>query len=153
MENTRNMRLLAESQHGLVTREQLADLAVTRAVRRRLVARGELAAVGHQVFRIGGVPRTERQAILAACLDTGGVASHRTAAWLHRLLTGIDPTRPPEVVVDRRRSHATTAIARIHSTTWLPADDLVVVDGIPCLGVPRTVLSLAALVPHHLTFD
>lgn len=147
------MRTLAGGQHGLLTRAQLAELAVTRAVRRRLVDRGDLVPVGQQVFRIGGVPASERQAILAACLDVGGVASHRTAAWLHRLLTGFDRMRAIEVVVERPRAHATTALAQVHSTTWLPAADLVVVDGIPCLGVPRTLLSLAALVPRELTFD
>lgn len=153
METTRNMRSRAEGQHGLVTRAQLAELEVTRAVRRRLVERGELVPVGRQVFRIGGVPLTDHQRILAACLDTGGVASHRTAAWLHRLLTGLDPLRPLEVIALRPRADAATSIARVHSTTWLPADDLVVVQGVPCLGVPRTLLSLAALVPHELSFD
>ncbi len=153
MDTARNMRTLAGGQHGLLTRAQLAELAVTRAVRRRLVDRGDLVPVGQQVFRIGGVPASERQAILAACLDVGGVASHRTAAWLHRLLTGFDRMRAIEVVVERPRAHATTALAQVHSTTWLPAADLVVVDGIPCLGVPRTLLSLAALVPRELTFD
>lgn len=147
------MRSVAERQHGLVTRDQLAEAKVTRAVRRRLVERGELIPVGRRVFRIGGVPPTDRQRILAACLDTGGVASHRTAAWLHRLLSWIDPDRRPEVVVHRQRNHAPTGTARVHSTTWLPADDRVVVDGIPCLGIPRTLLSLAALVPHELSFD
>lgn len=105
MERTRTLRGIAEEQHGLVTRAQLRDLDLGRAARRGLVGRGELVPMGPQVFRIGGAPITERQTVLAACLEVGGVASHRTAAWLHHLLTGSLPPGPPEVMVRRPSGH------------------------------------------------
>ncbi|MEO6987730.1 MAG: DUF559 domain-containing protein [Aquihabitans sp.] len=41
----------------------------------------------------------------------------------------------------------------IRTTTWLPSDDVVSVDGIPCLSVARTLFSLAAKVPRLLAID
>ncbi|MEZ5177093.1 MAG: type IV toxin-antitoxin system AbiEi family antitoxin domain-containing protein [Acidimicrobiales bacterium] len=152
METSVDYRAVAAGQHGLVTRAQLLESEVSRAARRRLVDRGDLVPVGRQVFRISGAPVTEHQAILAACLDVGGVASHRTAAWLHHLIAGRRRAGPPEVMVRRPGGHHNPN-AVVHSTTFLPPDDVVTVDGIPCLGVPRTLLTLAALVPHELTYD
>lgn len=50
-------------------------------------------------YHIGGVAPTDHQRLQALCLDTGGVASHRSAAWLHGL-DGFGPA-PFEVTVTR----------------------------------------------------
>ncbi|HEX2576384.1 MAG TPA: DUF559 domain-containing protein [Aquihabitans sp.] len=84
--------------------------------------------------------------LAAACLDLGAVASHRSAAALHGL-SSFEVDQPVEVVVRHDRSHRRSPLATVHSSTWLPHDDLVEVAGIPTLGVARTLLTLAALVP------
>ncbi len=146
------MRDIAERQMGLVTRANLAEAGVTDGVRRGLVRRGELVPAGRSVYRIGGVAPTSRQILLGACLDTGGAVSHRSAAWL-RSVDGFAATSPVEVMVERPLAGGSFPQVRVHTTTWLPPDDVVEVDGIPCLGVPRTLLSLASLVPHELSYD
>lgn len=140
------------AQHGLVTRADLATAGATRGQRRGFVARGLLVPVGRQTFRIGGSPPDARQIVLAACLDTAGVATCRTAAWLHGL-SGFAGGSPPEVLVARPLFDYRSPIARVHTTTSLPIDDLVVIDGIPSVSVARTLFSLAALVPRELGLE
>jgi len=151
MERHRELRQLAEKQRGLLTTADLHELGITRAARRGYVDRGELVPAGRRVFRIGGVAPTPRQSLQALCLDTGGVASHRSAAWLHRL-NGFGAF-PLEVTVARPLHGAPFGPGRIHTTRHLPPDDLVTVDGVASLSVARTLLSLAALVPDELAFD
>lgn len=151
MDKHRELRQRAEVQRGLLTTTDLRELGVTRGRRRGLVDRGELVPAGRRVFRIGGVAPSPGQSLQALCLDTGGVASHRSAAWLHGL-TGF-AAFPLEVTVARPLHGAPYGPGRIHTTSHLPSDDLVTVDGVNSLSVARTLLSLAALVPDELTFD
>ena len=138
------------AQHGLVTRADLDAAGVTRGIRRRLQVEGTLVPVGPTVFRTGGAPITVAQQALAATLDTGGLASHRTSFVMHGL-KAIDLPPQPEVMIDRRTRRFRSEIARVHSTTWLPKSHGVVVDGVPCLNLARTLLCLAALVPRELS--
>jgi len=55
------------------------------------------------VYRLPGVKSTYESEALAACLATGGVASHRCAARLFRL-RGFENERRVEIAVDRRRA-------------------------------------------------
>lgn len=136
----------ATRHHGLVTRAELEAAGVTRGVRRGLVGRGILTPVGRRTFRVAGAPRTPQQTVLAASLETGGVAAGRTAARLHRIGTVRAPQRP-EVLIARSQHVDQSPLALVHTTTWLPSDDIVLVDRIPTLSVARTLFSLAALVP------
>src|SRR4051812_4099411 len=100
-EQRRSLYRIAEAQRGLVTRADLRSIGVTRGQRDRLRAEGSLTPVGHRTFVIGGAAPDPRRELLAACLDTGGVASHRSAASLHGI-PGIAAPRRPEVTVTRR---------------------------------------------------
>jgi len=141
---------VAARQHGLVTRSDLERLGIGRDGRRAAVATGALVPLGRRTFTAGGAPPTDRQRVLAACLDTGGVACRGTAAWLHGI-EGFDPGAPPNVVVAKATSDYRLPIADVHASTWLPVDDVLRIDGIPCLSVARTLFSLAAAVPSvHL---
>ncbi|MFN8019009.1 MAG: DUF559 domain-containing protein [Acidimicrobiales bacterium] len=55
----------------------------------------------------------------------------------------------PEVLLLGRSASYRGGAAQIHTTTFLPVDDLVIVDGIPVTSVARTLFSLAALVPKR----
>lgn len=143
-------RAIAERAHhqlGLISRPQLHGLGLTAKVIARLEGNHQLERVGVDVFRTAGAPTTFAQRVLAACLDTGGAASHRTAARLHPL-HGWDRCELVEVTVPRRLHHAQTPLALMHTSTNLPPDDIVHVGPIPCTGVARTFLGLAALVPE-----
>ena len=142
---------IAERSHGLVTTAETTLLGVTKGRRRTLQRQGVIARVGRGVHRVSGTPRTGRQRVLGACLDAGGVASHRTAAALHGL-KGFSLEHPLEILVRDGPTNARSSLARLHTTNWLPDEDLVMVDAIPTTGVARTLLSLAALAPE-LTID
>lgn len=151
--NTLRLRLakVAASQQGLVSRDDLRALEVTPRQRRTLVSDGSLELIGTRAFRMAGSPATPDQTLMAACIDTGGVASHRAAARLHRIGNLGEPRM--EVLVARPRHDYQRPGVTVHSTTWLPASEVTSVRGIPCTSVPRTLLGLAALAPRQMEVD
>lgn len=132
----------AAGQHGLVTRADLAHLDVSPKQRRTLVGRHALEPVGRRTFRVGGAPATAPSVLLAGCLDTGGFATEGSALWLHRI-GSVRPPKRPVVLVTRPQYDYRSPIADVRTTNWLPADDVLEVEGIPCLSVARTLFSIA----------
>lgn len=147
MTDLQRIAAVARPRHGIVSAQELTDLQVTRARRRTLVGSGVLVPVAKGWYRLVGAPASGRQALALAVASTDGVASHRSAAALHELPGFVLPRRP-EVTVRTSAQRPRSRLARVHATTWLPDDDLVVVDGIACLTVARTLFSLAAIVPE-----
>jgi len=147
----RTLLVRAADQRGLLSRSDLADVGVTDSQLWRLQQDGTLIRMGKRVFRAGGVSLDGRSRLLAACLDVGGVASHRSAAWLHGL-RGFGTCPGPEVVRQGGNAHLRSPLAVVHHTTWLPDDDVSSAEGIPCTSVARTLFALAGLVPE-LTHD
>jgi hypothetical protein len=137
----------AATQLGHITIQQLVDRGVSRRSIRHLIERGRLTPVGQRTLRIPGLPASFASTVMAACLDLGAVASHRTAAHLHAL-AGFSG-QPPVVEVTGREGIGSTrsTLATVHRTTNLPADDLVAIGPIPATSVARTIFGLAALVP------
>ncbi|NLV55320.1 MAG: DUF559 domain-containing protein [Acidimicrobiales bacterium] len=145
---------LARAQLGLLTRAQLIEAGWSARTVRRRVLDGSLVAVGARTFRLASAEPTTRSIVLTAQLDRGAVGSHRTAAWLLGVAdepslidVSVAKGRPMQVPTDGDR------VLRIHSSTNLPPDDLVVVDGIEVTNLARTLLGVAALVPHEVTPD
>jgi hypothetical protein len=137
---------IARTQHGLVTLADLASLEVTRAQRRTLVSGSLLERSGDQTFRLAGSPATDKQRVMLACLDLDASASHQTSAAMHQ--SGpFDLGGRPDVIVRHGRQSTRSAIARVWTTTTLGPDDIVRIDGIPCLNLARTLMVLAAQVP------
>jgi len=134
----------AESHHGIIRITEAQAAGLSRARRRTLVGRGLLVPIGARGFRIAGAPRTGRQRLLEGCVEVDGVATGRSAVALHGI-SGFELDAPVEVLVRDGRQSARATLARVHTTTWLPPEDLVVVDGIPTVGVARALFSLAAL--------
>lgn len=121
---------------------------------RRWTSKGTLVPCGTRTFRLASAAVDSRTAILAACLDLPAVASHRTAAWLH----GHHPCPPRiDVTVPKGRSPGGRSVlalgVRVHSSTNLRVVDTVLVDGIPTTNLARTLLGVAALVPHEVPSD
>jgi hypothetical protein len=138
----------AATQLGHITVPQLVDRGVSRRSIRRLVEGGRLTQVGPRTLRMPGLPASFASAVMAACLDLDAVASHRTAAHLHGL-AGFQAA-PPCIEVTARAGvgSTTSALASVHRTTNLPADDIVWIGPIPATSVARTIFGLAALVPE-----
>ena len=133
---------LAANQHALVTRRQLVGLGSTNRMIDRRIATGLLVPVARGILRIGGAPVTWRQRVLAACLagGSGCVASHRTAAALHRL----DDFGPGDIEVSLPRSRRfRSSGVTVHHVSRLDRVDVAVVDGVPVTTVARTLVDLA----------
>jgi hypothetical protein len=133
---------LARGQLGLATRPQLLSAGLTRRQIGARLGSGRLLVVHENVYRVPAVKPTYEQAVLAACLATGGIASHRAAARLFRL-RGFEQYPRVEICVDG---------------PWAPALDGVVAHrskgierttiGVVPVAMPAEVLlQLAAVAP------
>ncbi len=88
-------------------------------------------------------PRTWRQDLMVATLAGGGsIASHRSTAGLHEL-DGF-PECLLDVTVGLNQHHRVPGLV-VHRATLAPADCMVV-DGIPCTNIARTLCDLGAVV-------
>lgn len=147
----------AQTQLGLITADQIRGLGVHRSTIQRRTASGLWIPVGRRTFRLATAPPSREADVLAACLDLGAVASHRTAAWLHDLV-------PWPGVIDVSVAKGRTVVGlhdprglRIHTSTNLPAVDVTTVGPIRVTSVARSLMGLAALdeqeVPRELLID
>lgn len=146
---------VASSQFGHITRLQLADCDVHRSTVDRWLRSGALVRAGTRTFRLAGVPTSAQGCVAAACIDTNGVASHWSAAWLHGLVSDL---RAIDVTVPKGSSSARGAApvrigardVRVHTSTSVPLDDILIVRGVRTMSVARTLMGLAAMVPLEL---
>ena len=133
----------ARRQHGVFNVRQARDLGFTSTMTRTRRQQGRWLTLAPRVFIINGTPVTWHAKVLAACLSTGGVASHRTAAALHRV-RGFEPGRVEVSVarpVQRWPPNAT-----VHRSKDLHRFGPITLDGIPSTPVPRLVVDLGAVV-------
>ena len=129
---------------GLLTRAALIEAGVTASAIRHRVARGRLHRVHRGVYALDAPPLRPGARELAAVLacGSGAVLSHRSAAILWNLL----PDRPGPVHVTTAR-HRTGPPGVVTHRADPPATRH---RQVPLTTVPRTLLDLAATVPHEL---
>ena len=112
------------------------------------VTTGRLERITPNVLRVSGSPVTEYADLMAAVLHDSpyAVASHRSAARLHRLDTFGPPREPvTEITLIRPgRRERTERVVR-HTSLRLGPRDVVSVHDIPCTSIVRTVVDLAAV--------
>ena len=138
---------IARRQHGVVAFSQLAGLGLDKAAVRRRVEAGRLHRLHRGVYAVGHRALTRRSYLVAAVLAIGDDAalSHRSAAELWGIRGShwqIDVTCPRAL---RQRGGMT-----LHRHP-LPADEVVVRDGIRVTSPPRTLLDLAGVLgPQQL---
>ena len=130
-------------QHGLISRRQALAAGMTDAQIGWRLRTGQWEGVGRGVYRHTVSPETPRSRLLAVCLACNGVASHRSAAALHGI-DGYELDRIEVLVPWQRRP--TIRGARFHRTTQMHLAKPIDRDGIPCTGIGRTVLDVAAVV-------
>lgn len=138
---------VAARQHGVVSVTQLTELGMSASTRQRRLATGELTLVQPGVVRHGAHPDTWRGRVLAACLSTGGLASHRSAAVLWDLASIVGSM--VEVTVSRGTVNRRAGVV-LHRSTQLDMAGPVTIDGIPVTGLARTLIDLATVVPPLL---
>jgi hypothetical protein len=136
------LRSKTRRQHGLVTRQQLAERLKPHQIDRRVVA-GQLELVRRGVYRIAGAPETWEQHLLAACLArSGSVASFRAAAFLWAL-PGFDQDVFEITVPGIPRARLDGVVVH-ESQVWGPRH-IGRRAGIPVSSVARVLCDLSAL--------
>ena len=138
----RQIARVASGQLSLVTTAQLQQLKLDRYRVEYRVRKGKLLTVHPGVYRLGGVKPTYEQRVLAACLATGGVASHRTAAALFGL-RGIDRATIEVAVSGRTTPRLPGVVA--HRVDQL---ERTLIGAIPVTMPIQTLLHLAAVEPR-----
>jgi very-short-patch-repair endonuclease len=133
---------LAEAQHGVVARRQLRRLGLSEGEIERRVGRGYLIRVHQGVYAVGHRLLTQHGHWMAAVLACGedAVLSHRSAA----ALLGIAPRRSIAPEVSRPARFRKRPGIACHQQP-IAADEWETVEGIPCTGLSRTLLDLAAI--------
>ena len=138
-----NVDELAETQHGLITRAQAAELISQSAIDRRLKAKRWIP-VFPAVYRVPGAPQTPHQIALAATMWAGdeSAVSHLAASGLLRL--GMPDPMWIDVMVHRDSGLSSEKVV-LHRCANGRADR-VTVDGIRCTSATRTLIDCASLV-------
>jgi len=133
---------IAARQLGLALRPQLLAGGLSRRQVDGRIDSGRLVVVHENVYRVPAVKPSYDQSVLAACLATGGVASHRCAARLFRL-RGFDRYPEVEICVDRGRAPELEGVIG-HRAKGLERTTI----GVLPVAVPAEVLlQLAAVAP------
>jgi very-short-patch-repair endonuclease len=132
--------LLADEQHGYVTRPQLLRLGLSQRAITRLIQKRDLIRVHAGVYAVGHVDRTPIALAHAAVLACGPEAalSHLSAA----ALWGIRPNWPlrPEISVPVKR---TRPKIRTHRCQPFTDDEITVNYGMPVTTVMRTIVDIS----------
>lgn len=133
-------------QHGLISRTQALNAGMTRHRIQHRVSSGRWRRAAPSVYRHAAFIVTSHSKLLAACIAYDGLASHRSAAALH----GIDGFKLGrlEIAVDPARGRSAVGIT-VHRTSLMDLARPVKLDGIPCVGLARTLLDLAAVVTRR----
>jgi very-short-patch-repair endonuclease len=148
--NIERLTALAD-RHGLITRADVMHSGFARAAWGRAANRGDLVVVADGVGVLPGTDITPIVNIAAAVRCAHGIASHRSAAYLHGVWRSGD--RPVEVIrptgrdVTARMSHVITHRPRDRQTV-----PFVNVHGISCTTPARTLVDFAGLRPRNV-FD
>lgn len=137
---------LAASQHGAFTRRQAADCGITRRQIQTLVGSALFDEPVRGVLRLRGSPETwHQQMMIATLVGPGFHSGFRAAAFLHGI-DGFDKHPPTPEIVGGRSCRAVTGIDVIqHWVDPLDPADLVIVDGISCTGLARSVVDVCGL--------
>ncbi|MEZ5380109.1 MAG: type IV toxin-antitoxin system AbiEi family antitoxin domain-containing protein [Acidimicrobiales bacterium] len=133
---------LAAANYGAVTQQQLIAAGVSASSVTRRVQSGMLRSVAKGVFI---VPTMEGpNSVLAAGLlhHPDAVVSHRSAARLHGMALSDNEGAELTVPLGTLRR---IAGAVIHETRFLPADDVMMIDGLRVTTPARTLFDLCAV--------
>lgn len=133
----------ASRQLGVITRAQALGCGVSATGVDRRVADGRWRRLERGVYLMGGAPLTWPVQVLAACLATGGVASHRCGA---ALLEQRGFARSlPEVTVPRGTRFGSVQ-ARVHQSRDFELIEPIWREGVPVTPPERLVVDLGAVV-------
>jgi very-short-patch-repair endonuclease len=136
---------IAVRQHGLVTRSQLLAAGLTERQVDRRIGHAQLVVLHKGVYGVPAAKPGYEQALLAACLASGGVVSHRSAARLFGL-RGFDRDTRVEICVDAARVPNLDGVT-VHRSKGLEHSQIGV---IPVAMPAEVLLQLAAVTPGRV---
>ncbi|HZJ51323.1 MAG TPA: type IV toxin-antitoxin system AbiEi family antitoxin domain-containing protein [Actinomycetota bacterium] len=136
---------LAAAQHWVLGRDQALGLGLSRQSISRRLGSCFLAPLHPSVYRVAAGPESWHQRLLAACMWTSGVASHRAAL---RLL-GIDGYSGNIVDVSSKTHRASSDRVCIHRISSLPSGDVMRVGSIPTTTPTRTLLDVGSVLSER----
>ena len=139
----RSVGEFAATRHGVFTSKEAADFGIFRRDIGSLERLGLVERLRDHVWRMVGHPVTWRQQLRAATAGNSAVASHHSAAALHRLDGLREPPAVPEILCDHAK-RVDVPGAVVHRSRNFDRRDLTVVDGIPCTTLARTLCDIAA---------
>lgn len=135
---------LAARQYSLVTRRQWLDQGLSEKQLDRAISSSAVFVVHPGVYGLRGSKPAHERDVMAACLATGGVASHRCAAHLWRFRKFERPV--VEVMVAKGHTPTLPGVV-VHRTRSLEAFERTFVGAIPATTQARTLLDLASVTP------
>ncbi|MDP1794160.1 MAG: hypothetical protein Q8K63_08480 [Acidimicrobiales bacterium] len=137
----RELAAIAATQYSLIRLRDIEKFEGDKYLAARRVRAGIWDAVGHEVYRIAGVPWSYQAEVLAAIFvaGDGAVASHQCAA---RLMGVGFAHAPVEITVPRKRFHRPKG-AIVHTSRDLDRCAIADVRGIPATEAARVLLDLA----------
>jgi very-short-patch-repair endonuclease len=145
----RELARLATRQHGVVARRQLEAIGLGRGAIAHRVAAGRLHRVHRGVYAVGHPVLTVNGRRMAAVLapGPGAALSHASAAALWE----IRPTSATRIDITVRSTagRGKRPGLRIHRTPTLRDDEITEHQGIRVTTPARTLLDLAAILPHR----
>ena len=151
-------RTLFTGQLGLATRAQVLGRGITDAQIRNAITQGRWLRTAPGLYALGTWPPAPGRRLLAACLMTGGVASHASAAWLWGLLAN-EPTYVSVSLPRGQRANVPTPRGRWQGSHGAPDLSTLVIHqssdlfpscissrhGVPTTNPIRSLVDLAAV--------
>jgi len=140
-----SVEAIMRKQRGLITQRQALDVGVSKRTIEYRLRSGAWARVQPRVYRHTVVPPSWEQQLMAATLvGEQVVASHRSAAVLFGLWQFGEPI--PEVTQPHALAKLRLRSVHLHRSTQWTTRQEEVRRGIPCTGIDRTLMDVAALV-------
>jgi very-short-patch-repair endonuclease len=133
---------LATLQYGLISRAQALEAGCSPAFIEYRLATGRWEQLHPGVYRIAGVPGSWEQDVMAACLASGGRASHLSAAALHGLIERRSGSIEVVAEFGRHPRHASYIAHR----TRRPLEETAFVGPIPVTTPARTLVDIAGVI-------
>jgi predicted transcriptional regulator of viral defense system len=135
---------LAQSQRGLFSAAQAAQLGITPAQLYRSLRSGHLRRLRRGVYAVRGTPPSAWEHFLAAALAAGpGAAiSHGSAAAIHRFYCAPTAKASPELTVRRDQTIGLEGVT-VHRSSLLEPEDVVSKYGVLITSPVRTLVDLA----------
>ena len=143
-ERERRVAEVAAAQHGVVTLAQLRAIGFAPSTVRARVAAGRLHRLHDGVYAVGhpGVGAHGRWLAAVLACGPGAVLSHLSAA----ALWGIRPSQSTVIDVSSgTRAGRSRPGIRAHRGAGIAPAEITMVAGIPCTGIARTIVDVAAL--------